>query len=144
MGRVTRRGLVRMVRTELDVVAAPAGPARRNDVADYLPDVLDSVRADARWVDEAVADGTCPVDEGAAAATRHAREVASLLYAAGSQPRDWRRWSSLAAFGLLLIDRPVATDGRNLDLLDPLRSFVAERYELWEIVQGWPVYRLKR
>lgn len=43
----------------------------------------------------------------------------------------------------LLADRPVATDGRDLDLLDPLRDFVAERYELIETVEGWPVYRLR-
>lgn len=42
----------------------------------------------------------------------------------------------------LLIDRPVATDGRDLDLLDPLRGFVSDRYELLDTVQGWPVYRV--
>jgi hypothetical protein len=42
----------------------------------------------------------------------------------------------------LLIDRPVATDGRDLDLLDPLRAFVRERYELAETVAGWPIYVL--
>lgn len=41
----------------------------------------------------------------------------------------------------LLIDRPLATDGRDLDLLDPLRAFVADAYELADIVEGWPVYR---
>jgi len=40
----------------------------------------------------------------------------------------------------LLLDRPVATDGRDLDLLDPLRDFVASHYELAEVVEGWPVY----
>jgi len=45
-------------------------------------------------------------------------------------------------FPPLLIDRPVATDGRDLDLLDPLRAFVADRYELANTVHGWPVYRL--
>jgi len=42
----------------------------------------------------------------------------------------------------LLIDRPVATDGRDLDLMDPLRDFVADRYEMVETVRGWPIYRL--
>ncbi len=42
----------------------------------------------------------------------------------------------------LLIDRPVATDGRDLDLLDPLRAFVREHYELTETVAGWPIYTL--
>lgn len=42
----------------------------------------------------------------------------------------------------LLIERPVATDGRDLDLLDPVRAFVAERYRLHTVVAGWPVYVL--
>lgn len=42
----------------------------------------------------------------------------------------------------LLMERPVATDGRDLDLLDPLRAFVAERYRLHTVVAGWPVYVL--
>ena len=40
----------------------------------------------------------------------------------------------------LLIPRPVLTDGRNLDLLDPLRAFVAANYRLAATVDGWPVY----
>jgi len=43
----------------------------------------------------------------------------------------------------LLIDRPIATDGRDLDLLDPLRSFVKERYDLAATVAGWPIYLLR-
>ena len=43
----------------------------------------------------------------------------------------------------LLIDRPIATDGRDLDLLDPLRSFVREHYDLAATVAGWPVYVLR-
>ena len=42
----------------------------------------------------------------------------------------------------LLIDRPVSTDGRDLDLLDPLRAFVRDHYELADTVAGWPVYIL--
>jgi hypothetical protein len=43
----------------------------------------------------------------------------------------------------LLIDRPLRDeDGRNFDILDPLRAFVKERYALLEVVDGWPVYRL--
>jgi hypothetical protein len=49
-----------------------------------------------------------------------------------------------AGFLPLLIDRPIATDGRDLDLLDPLRSFVEERYELATTVAGWPIYVLRR
>lgn len=48
-----------------------------------------------------------------------------------------------AGFLPLLIDRPIATDGRDLDLLDPLRSFVEERYELAATVAGWPIYVLR-
>jgi hypothetical protein len=44
----------------------------------------------------------------------------------------------------LLIDRPTATEGRELDLLDPLREFVRENYELYGVLQGWPVYRLMK
>jgi len=40
----------------------------------------------------------------------------------------------------LLIDRPILTDGRDLDLLDPLRAFVRERYVLIDTVAGWPIY----
>jgi hypothetical protein len=43
----------------------------------------------------------------------------------------------------LLIDRPIATDGRDLDLLDPLRSFVREHYDLAATVAGWPIYVLR-
>lgn len=43
----------------------------------------------------------------------------------------------------LLIDRPIAREGRELDLLDPLRAFVAARYRLDEIVSGWPIYVLR-
>jgi hypothetical protein len=43
----------------------------------------------------------------------------------------------------LLIDRPIATDGRDLDLLDPIRSFVSERYDLAATVAGWPIYILR-
>ncbi len=43
----------------------------------------------------------------------------------------------------LLIDRPILTDGRDLDLLDPLRAFVAERYELAATIAGWPIYVLR-
>ncbi|MGH9181789.1 MAG: hypothetical protein ACRDY5_08750, partial [Acidimicrobiales bacterium] len=43
----------------------------------------------------------------------------------------------------LLIARPVLTDGRDLDLLDPLRAFVAEHYQLTATVAGWPVYVLR-
>jgi hypothetical protein len=44
----------------------------------------------------------------------------------------------------LLIDRPIASEGRDLDLLDPLRAFVAAHYRLDEVVSGWPIYVLRQ
>ncbi len=41
----------------------------------------------------------------------------------------------------LLMPRPVATDGRDLDLLDPLRDFVRANYELLDVIEGWPLYQ---
>ena len=43
----------------------------------------------------------------------------------------------------LLLDRPTASEGRDLDLLEPLRQFVADHYRLAAIVDGWPVYALQ-
>jgi hypothetical protein len=40
----------------------------------------------------------------------------------------------------LLIDRPVASEGRDLDLMGPLRAFVASHYRLAATVAGWPIY----
>ena len=40
----------------------------------------------------------------------------------------------------LLIDRPIATDGRDEDLLDPLRALVARDYRLVGVIEGWPLY----
>ncbi len=49
----------------------------------------------------------------------------------------------LPGFLPLLIDRPVEAEGRDLDLLDPLRAFVTDHYRLEEIVSGWPIYVLR-
>jgi hypothetical protein len=46
-------------------------------------------------------------------------------------------------FHALLKPRPLATDGRDLDILDPLRQFVADRYDEIGVVSGWTVYRLR-
>ncbi|HEX3220060.1 MAG TPA: hypothetical protein VHU77_08575 [Candidatus Limnocylindria bacterium] len=43
-------------------------------------------------------------------------------------------------FQQLLIPRPLASDGRDLDLLDPLRGFVRERYTELDRTSGWVVY----
>jgi hypothetical protein len=41
----------------------------------------------------------------------------------------------------LLVPRQTAPlDGRNLDLLDPLRAFVRQNYALAATVDGWPIY----
>jgi hypothetical protein len=41
----------------------------------------------------------------------------------------------------LLIPRAtLRLDGRNLDILDPLRAHVAEYYRRAAIVDGWPIY----
>lgn len=40
----------------------------------------------------------------------------------------------------LLIPRPSITDGRVVDLLEPLRELVRNHYRLAAIVSGWPVY----
>ena len=40
----------------------------------------------------------------------------------------------------LLVPRPVATDGRDYDALDPLRAWVRANYRLIATVSGWPVY----
>jgi hypothetical protein len=44
----------------------------------------------------------------------------------------------------MLIARPVATDGRDLDLLDPVRAYVASRFGSERLVAGWAVYRVSR
>ena len=46
-------------------------------------------------------------------------------------------------FQELLIPRPLASDGRDLDLLDPLRAFVAENYDELTTADGWVIYELR-
>ncbi len=41
----------------------------------------------------------------------------------------------------LLIERAVSSDGRDLDILDPLRDFVRSNYVAAGVIDGWPVYR---
>ncbi len=43
----------------------------------------------------------------------------------------------------LLIDRPVAREGREVDMLEPLRAYIRANYELLAESGGWPIYRLK-
>jgi hypothetical protein len=43
----------------------------------------------------------------------------------------------------LLIQRAtLEMDGRNVDLLNPLRDFVRRRYRLATTIEGWPIYIL--
>jgi MFS family permease len=42
----------------------------------------------------------------------------------------------------LLVPRPVVNDGRELDLLEPIRTWVASHYDLVSDDGGWPVYAL--
>lgn len=44
-------------------------------------------------------------------------------------------------FQPLLQDRPLATDGRDLDILDPIREFVRASYEADGLIDGWPIYQ---
>lgn len=44
----------------------------------------------------------------------------------------------------LLVERPLATDGRDLDLLQPLRQLVMAGYVEADAASGWPIYLLAR
>jgi hypothetical protein len=43
----------------------------------------------------------------------------------------------------LLIDRPVVREGREMDILEPLRTFIRANYDLLGESHGWPIYRLQ-
>jgi hypothetical protein len=45
-------------------------------------------------------------------------------------------------FQPLLTDRPVVSDGRDVDLLDPLRAFVRDNYVELGVADGWVIYEL--
>jgi hypothetical protein len=62
----------------------------------------------------------------------------ALVIDAGSVRPGW------AGFQQLLIARPLVSDGRDLDILDPLRDFVARNYEELAEVDGWVIYRLRQ
>ena len=63
-----------------------------------------------------------------------ARPPAAIVDAGSSEP-------GVAGLPPLLVDRPVLQlDGRDVDLLDPLRAFVRERYVQATTVDGWPIY----
>jgi len=46
-------------------------------------------------------------------------------------------------FQPLLITRAVASDGRDLDLLDPIRDFVSDNYDQLTVTDGWVIYELR-
>jgi hypothetical protein len=56
-----------------------------------------------------------------------------VVDAGSSQPGD-------AGFLPLLVARPVADEGRDVDLLDPLRQLIRDHYRLVDTIDGWPVY----
>ena len=51
-------------------------------------------------------------------------------------------WVGEPGFLPLLIDRPIASEGRDLDILEPLRVIIRDHYELVATPAGWPIYRL--
>jgi len=53
------------------------------------------------------------------------------------------RAPGIVGFQQLLIPRPLTSDGRDLDILDPLRDFVGERYDESATVDGWVIYALR-
>lgn len=93
---------VTRVRRDLDGLAVPARPTRRAGVRD-LDYLLRNIRIGISWVDEAVSDGSYPALDGARAACERARELTSLLYAAGADDHEWRHWSAWSSFGLMLM-----------------------------------------
>jgi hypothetical protein len=56
-----------------------------------------------------------------------------VVDAGSSQPGD-------AGFLPLLMARPVANEGRDVDLLDPLRQLIRGHYRLVDTIDGWPLY----
>jgi hypothetical protein len=58
----------------------------------------------------------------------------ALIVDAGSVQPGW------PGFQQLLIPRPLVSDGRDLDILDPLRDFVRANYEQGDVVDGWVIY----
>ncbi|HET6379433.1 MAG TPA: hypothetical protein VFH63_00145, partial [candidate division Zixibacteria bacterium] len=50
------------------------------------------------------------------------------------------REPGVVGFQQLLIPRPLTSDGRDLDILDPLRDFVRGHYTEGQIVDGWVLY----
>ena len=62
---------------------------------------------------------------------------AAIIDAGSSAP-------GVAGLPPLLVDRPVLElDGRDMDILEPLRAFVRDRYVQATTVDGWPVYVLR-
>jgi len=53
------------------------------------------------------------------------------------------RVSGEPGFQPLLIPRPVASDGRDVDLLDPIREFVRHNYDQLTVADGWVIYELR-
>lgn len=104
-GGMTRRQYIARVHQELAPVQIPDGHHRREDVA-QLPLIFDYERGDVAWLDEgAVEEDVLSIEEASRAATEHALEITSLLYATGAPHPLWRRWAGLSSFGLLFDGR---------------------------------------
>jgi hypothetical protein len=69
-----------------------------------------------------------------AAATSLRADSPRVIVDAGS------RAPGVVGFQQLLIPRPLTSDGRDLDILDPLRTVVREGYAQAETVDGWVLY----
>lgn len=104
---MTPSAFVGLVRRQLATEVTRCGPARRPNVAAVASEIVASLRETIAFVDDSVRDGSLSVTEGASTATTTALETTSFLYAAGAAHREWRRWASLSAVGLLLRDEPV-------------------------------------
>ena len=46
-------------------------------------------------------------------------------------------------FQSLLLLRPLASDGRDVDMLDPIRAFVSDNYDPLTVADGWVIYELR-
>jgi hypothetical protein len=142
---------VALVRSELEAVEVPAGEPRLSGVAD-LDVVLRVTANDIAWMVEATSDGSLTPADATAAACGRAREITSMLYAAGAPAAVWRRWAGLSAFGLVLgLDDSGVAEAAQYALIGgewrlaadlprqpPPVTYHAE-HVLWALVTGQPL-----
>lgn len=99
---LTARRYPSAVAEELNVLAIPTGPDRRTGAGENAPSNIAVVRRDLYAVTESVAQGELLADEAVRRTWDLSLEMMSCLYAAGAPHPVWRRWSALAAFGMVL------------------------------------------